>query len=122
MIKPFKKVNVMSFLGKIKGLVFFVDDENIRIWNKGNTQAIKKAINYINNLHCGKWLLQKPEKKYGDYFYRAKEGIAFTPNTYVKNDLNGIHTLNGWMISKCGTIEHIKEFKNLIIKICKEDK
>lgn len=118
MMKPSKQVNVMDFLGGINGLVFFIDDKNIRIWDTGNKSAINKALSYINDLGCGEWLQEKPERKFGDYFYKADDGIAFVPNTYVKNDIKGIHTLNGWMISNCATVDHIREFKNFIIGIC----
>lgn len=118
MIKPYKKVNVMNSLKNIKGLVFFVDDENIRIWDTGNKAAVKEALNYINSLECGSWLQEKPERKFGNYFYRVNEGVAFVPNNYVKADIKGIHSSKGWMISNCGTIKDITEFQSLIIKIC----
>jgi len=119
MLKPKKKINVIPYLNEIKDLIFFVDDENIRIWNNNRKYSIEKAINYIDSLKCGYWLQDKPDRKFGDYFYKADEGIAFVPNNYVKHDIKGIHSSKGWMVSNCGTINHITEFKDLILKICK---
>lgn len=120
MIRPSHKINVMRNLQVIRNLVFFVDDENIRIWDTGNAAAVKAAVDYVNSLGCGTWLRNKPPRKFGDYFYRANSGVAFVPNHYVKTDLNGIHTLKGWMVSTCGTVDHVTKFKNLIQSICAE--
>lgn len=119
MMEPNRKIDAWSYLSELRDLIFFIDDGNIRIWNNGCEASIQKAVSFLDGLDCGYWLESKPDRKFGDFFYRAYEGVAFVPNNYVRFNIQGIHYPKGWMISHCGEIDHITEFKNLILKICK---
>lgn len=121
MMEPNRKIDVWSDLTELRNLVFFIDDGNVRIWDNGFKSSVKQALSYLEGLNCGYWLKDRPERKFGDYFYRANRGIAFVPNNYVKYDIKGIHYPKGWMVSNCGEIDHITEFKDLILKVCKNN-
>ncbi len=114
---PIYKIDVLGYLRALKDLVFFVDDKNVRLWNAGNVESVQKAIEYLDGLNCGQWLSKKPNAKFGNYFYRAKPGVAFVPNNYVRKDLNGIHTSEGWIMGEIKPIYNINMIKEGLISL-----
>lgn len=86
-----RKVNISEYTSK--GDIYFIDDLYIRFW-----KVHQKTINKLNRLPYGDFVQGPNDRKFGQYYYKANNGIAFVPNHFT-NDVNGVHRPEGFLVS-----------------------
>jgi predicted AlkP superfamily pyrophosphatase or phosphodiesterase len=84
------KFDIEKYFGKMNQskYLYFVDSTYARIWIKDNTME-KQIVKYLESRDYGKIVSEEERnihglsnKNFGDYIFRANEGVMFVPNFY----------------------------------------